>query len=158
MIAICAVSLLAEWSKPGQFQVGFPFLSRSWSVAQQVPGAFDKTFDLATRQAEEKAQSFRAYRGVEIRTVVQRCVDPVPESYQGFTADQLLKFFQASPLVSEWSPEQVAAALGPALCMASPYSAIYVQRDNPNSYVEVTFQTQNGKTKVVGFQHHAPTI
>ncbi|MBD1822924.1 hypothetical protein H6F51_10530 [Cyanobacteria bacterium FACHB-DQ100] len=51
---ICGVTLLAEWSVPGQLLFGFPFLTEPWQNLAKVPASASKVRDQTFAELDKR--------------------------------------------------------------------------------------------------------
>ncbi len=141
ILATCGVLALADWSQPGRFKFGFPFVSESVRVAQQVPAAFAKGRDAALIRMEQKTKAIAQYQGpMDIAPVLDQCGSPVPPTYLGVTKQQIAAFMASNPL-NQSTLEQATQHLGGPLCQLDPFTLLWLEQgSNTNSRPHMLFK------------------
>lgn len=152
ILATCGVLVLADWSQPGRFRFGFPFVSESVRVAQQVPAAFAKGRDAALAELGDAEELLRYEGPVVAKPVQDSCGDPVPPTYAGVTKQQIAGFVASKP-IDRQTLEETAQQLGQPFCQVDPYTLRWTEQGSTNS-LQVTFQQQGDRPQVVvGYQY-----
>jgi hypothetical protein len=153
ILATCGILVLADWSQSGRFQFGFPFISESVRVVQQVPATLAKGRDAAFIRLEQKTKAIAQYQGpVEIAPVQDSCGSPVPPTHLGVTKQQIAAFVASNP-INQLTLEQATQTLGAPLCQVDPFTLLWVEQGSSKSF-RVTFNQQGDRLRVVvGFNY-----
>lgn len=152
ILATCGILVLADWSQSGRFQFGFPFISESVRVAQQVPATLAKGRDATLAQVEQATESIQ-YEGPAVAAPVKdSCGSPVPPTYVGITKAAIAAFVASNP-INQQTIEETAQSLGSPLCQVDAYTLRWMEYGSSNS-LQVTFQQQGDRPQsfvVVGY-------
>jgi len=151
ILATCGILVLADWSQPGRFKFGFPFISESVRVARQVPATFSKGRDATLAQVEQAKESIQ-YEGPAVAAPVKgSCGSPTPATHVGITKAAIAAFVASNP-INQQTIEETAKTLGPPLCQVDAYTLRWMEYGSANS-LQVTFQQQGDRPLVVGYRY-----
>lgn len=147
IVATCGLFLLADWSQPGRFRFGFPFITESVRVAQEVPGALSKAQDATLEQLEQAVESIE-YAGPAAAAPTRPTCDELGQVAEAGASMQAIATFIGSNPIGSATIDQVGQQLGQPLCQVDPYTLVWAQQGSANS-LRVTFQQQGGAAAVV---------
>lgn len=158
IMATCGLLVLADWSQPGRLRFGFPFVTESVRVAQQVPAALTQGRD-ATLEQLGRAVEVLEYQGPAAVAPTQQTCGALGQMAETGASMQAIAAFIGSKPIGSATIDQVGRQLGQPLCQSDPYTLVWAQQGSAN-LLRVTFQQQGGAAAVVvGYQYdkqHSP--
>lgn len=147
MMATCGLLVLADWSQPGRFRFGFPFITESVRVAQQVPAALTQGRDTALTELGRAVEVFE-YQGPAAAAPTQQTCDALGKMAEIGASMQAIAAFIGSNPIGTTTIDQVGQQLGQPLCQIDPYTLVWAQQGSASS-LRVIFQQQGGAAAVV---------
>ncbi|MFQ3618377.1 MAG: hypothetical protein SNJ57_15820 [Cyanobacteriota bacterium] len=152
IVATCGLFVLADWSQPGRFRFGFPFITESVRVAQEVPGALRKTQNATLEHLEQAVESIE-YSGPAAAAPTRPTCNKLGQVAEVGASMQAIAAFIGSNPIGTTTIDQVGQQLGQPLCQSNPYTLVWAQQGSASS-LRVTFQQQGGAAAVVvGYQY-----
>lgn len=147
MMATCGLLAIADWSQPGRFRFGFPFLTESVRVAQQVPAALAQGRDATLDQLGQAVESIQ-YSGPAAAAPAQPTCGAIGQVAESGASMQAIAAFISTNPIGTMTLDQAAQELGQPLCQIDPYTLVWAQQGSANS-LRVTFQQQGGAAAIV---------